>query len=69
MADPHDVAEEYGVTLSDFSECSKNEYDALILAVSHEAFKKYDLSNFIKNNAVIYDIKGILDRKIVSGRL
>ncbi|HNW82138.1 MAG TPA: Vi polysaccharide biosynthesis UDP-N-acetylglucosamine C-6 dehydrogenase TviB [bacterium] len=69
MADPHDVAEEYGVTLSDFPNCSKNNYDALILAVAHNEFKKYDLSDFINNNTVIYDIKGILDRKIVSGRL
>lgn len=69
MADPHEVTEEYGVTLSDFNDCLKNEYDAVILAVAHEKFKSYDLSYFINNSTVIYDIKGFLDRNIVTGRL
>jgi len=69
MADKEDVMEEYGVKLSDYSECLKNDYDALILAVAHNEFKSFDISAFVNKNVVIYDIKGILDRKIVSGRL
>jgi UDP-N-acetyl-D-glucosamine/UDP-N-acetyl-D-galactosamine dehydrogenase len=69
MADPHEVVEEYGVELSDFSECLKHDYDAVVLAVSHEKFKNYDLGSFIDKNTVIYDIKGFLDRNIVTGRL
>lgn len=69
MADPHEVIEEYGVELSDFSECKTHDYDAVILAVSHEKFRSYDLGSFIDKNTVIYDIKGFLDRNIVTGRL
>lgn len=69
MADAHEVTEEYGVKLSDFNECLKNEYDAVILAVAHEKFRSYDFSYFINSNTVIYDIKGFLDRNIITGRL
>ncbi|MBP7432589.1 Vi polysaccharide biosynthesis UDP-N-acetylglucosamine C-6 dehydrogenase TviB [bacterium] len=69
MADHHEVLEEYGVELSNFSECLKNDYDAVVLAVSHEKFRSYDLKGFVDKNTVMYDIKGFLDRNIVTGRL
>lgn len=69
MADYEEVKDEYGVELSDSSECMKTDYDALILAVSHDAFKNFNMSSFIDKNTVIYDIKGFLDRKTVTGRL
>ena len=69
MADHHEVVEEYGISLSDYSECMTRDYDALILAVAHEKFRSFDISGFIDKNSVIYDIKGFLDRKTVTGRL
>lgn len=69
MADNEEVKEAYGVELAGIEECYGNEYDALILAVSHEQFRKFDLSGFIDKNTVIYDIKGFLERKMVTGRL
>ncbi|HSW60953.1 MAG TPA: nucleotide sugar dehydrogenase, partial [bacterium] len=69
MADRHEVVEEYGVELSDFSECLKHDYDAVVLAVSHEKFRSYDMKSFVDKNTVMYDIKGFLDRNIVTGRL
>jgi len=69
MADAYEVMEEYNIKLSQFDDCKNFEYDALILAVSHEAFKHIDLSDFINKQTVIYDIKGFLDRNIVTGRL
>lgn len=69
MADPFEVMEEYGVKLTEFDKCSEFDYDALILAVSHNEFKEYDLSEYINNKTVIYDIKGFFDRDKVTGRL
>lgn len=69
MADHHEVVEEYGISLSDYSECMTHDYDALILAVAHEKFRSFDISSFVDKNSVIYDIKGFLDRKTVTGRL
>jgi UDP-N-acetyl-D-glucosamine/UDP-N-acetyl-D-galactosamine dehydrogenase len=40
-------------------------YDAIVLTVSHKEFLKLDLQQFRNNNAVIYDVKGILKDKLV----
>lgn len=44
-------------------------YDSVILAVGHREFLHLDLSNLKKENSVVFDIKGILDRKLVDARL
>jgi UDP-N-acetyl-D-galactosamine dehydrogenase len=69
-ADPVEVELEYGVkTIKDFDKLSGS-YDAIIMAVSHREFLKLDYSQLKKNtSSVIYDIKGILDKSIIDGRL
>lgn len=47
----------------------QEEYDAVILAVAHKQFCQLDIRSLSKENAVIYDVKGILDRNIIDGRL
>ncbi len=50
----------------------KNFYDCIIIAVSHNIFRKYslkDLKNLCKNNHVIYDIKNLFKNFEVDGRL
>ena len=47
-------------------------YDAIILAVAHNEFKKLtseQIRNFGKENHVIYDIKYLLNLEDVDGRL
>jgi UDP-N-acetyl-D-glucosamine/UDP-N-acetyl-D-galactosamine dehydrogenase len=44
-------------------------YDAVILAVSHTEFNQLDIKSMIKPVGVIYDIKGLLDKNMVDGRL
>jgi UDP-N-acetyl-D-galactosamine dehydrogenase len=67
-ADTEEVMDEYGIEiLSDFP--AKNGYAAIILAVSHNEFKKIDLKPYKEAGAVIYDVKGILDRDLIDGRL
>ena len=67
-ADPEEVKHEYGIEL--IEQYADNKYDAVVLAVAHNQFKKIDLSKLRNgHNAVIYDIKGIWDKDKVNGRL
>lgn len=44
-------------------------YDAIILGVAHKEFLELDVKSLVKDSGVIYDVKGVLDRNIVDGRL
>lgn len=67
-ADTKEVKHEYGLELIDNGELKIENYDALVLAVAHEEFKKLNsqLSN-INSKLVKFDIKSILDE--TDGRL
>ena len=65
-AQKQEVKHEYNIELS----TNLGSYDAVILAVSHEEFLELDVMSLKKESAsVIYDIKAILDPKIVDSRL
>ena len=68
--DPHAnkeaVKNEYNLNLLD---SIVDNYNAVVLAVSHEEFKIIDLKNIVKSNSVIFDTKAFFDRSIVDGRL
>ena len=65
-ADPEQVKEEYNI---DLLKNIEDGYDAVILAVSHDAFSVIDLSNITNRNAVIFDTKSVMTRCHVDGRL
>ena len=65
-ADPDQVKEEYNI---DLLKNIEDGYDAVILAVSHDAFSVIDLSNITNRNAVIFDTKSVMTRCHVDGRL
>jgi UDP-N-acetyl-D-galactosamine dehydrogenase len=65
-ADPEDVKQEYGI---DMLPRVSDKYDAVILAVAHRAFLEFPYKKFMKENTVVYDVKGIIDQPFVSGRL
>lgn len=67
-ADPSVVKREYGIGIVG-QLSSKVRYNAVILAVSHDQFKSLDVRSLVVENGVVYDVKGILDRTIVDGRL
>ena len=46
-----------------------DKFDAVILAVAHNQFKELDIKSLVVDNGVVYDVKGILDRTIIDGRL
>lgn len=66
QADAVQVNEEYGITLSN---PQKMDYDAIILAVSHKEFLDMDWDQLRSQTSVIYDVKSILPKKYVDGRL
>lgn len=61
------VKHEYGINVT--NELPTDEFDTVILAVAHKEFSQLDISSLIKNNSVVYDVKGVLDRSIIDGRL
>lgn len=67
-ADPAEVEREYGVTCSNDSALT-DKYDAVILAVAHDEFKKMDIAGFLKDTVVVYDVKGVLSRDFVDACL
>ena len=70
-ADFDDVKHEYGIdiTSGDLDKL-KYKYDAVVLAVAHNEFKELDLRQLLANeNGVVYDVKGIIDRNVIDGRL
>ncbi len=66
-ANAEHVFQEYGVSVT--NEVPKEQFDAVILAVAHKEFLDLDIKAFVKDNGVIYDVKGILSRDIIDGRL
>tara|TARA_B100001093_G_scaffold484349_1_gene517674 strand:+ start:107 stop:427 length:321 start_codon:yes stop_codon:yes gene_type:complete len=68
--DKNKALEEYNIDLIDLP--IKDKYDAIILAVSHNEFKKLtidQLRKFGKEKHIIYDIKYLLDTNMVDGQL
>ncbi len=65
-ADKKEVIHEYGINLQ---ENINQGYDAVVLAVSHEEFLSLNMSNYVNESHVFFDIKSILDKLTVDARL
>ena len=57
-ANPKEVAHEYDLITT--NSLPKDEFDAIVLGVSHKEFLNLDLNPLKKSNAVVYDVKGVL---------
>ena len=68
-ADHGEVKEEYGVDLIKQEQLNLNDYDGLILAVSHQEFLKMISPGAIDSETVVYDVKSFLPKEIVTARL
>ena len=66
QADKEQVREEYGIELRQEYAGS---YDAVVLAVSHKEFLDLGWDELRRDTSIIYDVKGILPKEIVDGRL
>lgn len=67
-ADANLVKKEYDIEIT--NHIPDNElFDLAILAVAHDKFLDFNIKSLMKENSVIYDVKGFLDRNIIDGRL
>lgn len=63
-----DVAKyEYGIEV--IKTLPDHNFDAIVLSVAHNVFQNLDISSLLKENHVIFDVKCILDKTQVDGRL
>lgn len=67
-ANKEHVMHEYNIDIVN-NISNKEKYDTVILAVAHKEFQTLDIRTLVKGNGVVYDVKGILPRDIVDGRL
>ena len=44
-------------------------FDAIIHAVSHKEFQQIDFKSMLVPNGVLYDVKSVLPKEMVDGRL
>lgn len=58
---------EYDVDV--INELPKDKYDAAIMVVAHNEFNSFDITSLLNSSNVIFDVKCIMDKKLVDGRL
>ena len=70
-ANAEKVMHEYNIELTEKKlEDLKNQFDVVILGVAHSAFKQLNVRELLASeDGVVYDVKGVLDRTIIDGRL
>jgi UDP-N-acetyl-D-glucosamine/UDP-N-acetyl-D-galactosamine dehydrogenase len=66
-ADPEEVAHEYDV--NSMKSLPRIQYDAVVLAVKHKTFESIQLDSLLKQNSGMYDVKAVLPKAMVDGRL
>ena len=68
-ASPERVKHEYGIDI--VNELPKEKFAAAIIAVAHRQFREMeiDFNQLLEPNHVIYDVKAIMPRELVDGRL
>jgi UDP-N-acetyl-D-galactosamine dehydrogenase len=67
QANKEEVMQEYHLPL--MNTLPNNKYNAVIHAVAHQNFQTIDFKNLLLENGVIYDVKAVLPKEMVDGRL
>ncbi|MBR3713398.1 MAG: nucleotide sugar dehydrogenase [Bacteroidales bacterium] len=69
-ADARQVQEKYGIKIiGDVSQCCGG-FDAVVLCVTHSAFKDLDVRAMLnEHGGIVYDVKGFLPKDVADGRL
>lgn len=65
-ANPAEVLREYNLKMISALE---TKYDAVVLTVSHNVFKQLNWTSLRHPKTIVYDVKGVLDKSIISARL
>lgn len=66
-ASPEEVKHEYQLNMT--KEIPKETFDVIVLGVAHKEFSILDLNQFKNENAIVYDVKGVLDVNDIDGKL
>jgi UDP-N-acetyl-D-galactosamine dehydrogenase len=62
-----EVQHEYGIDIT--NEMPTDSYDAVVLTVAHKEYSDLNIRGIVKENGVLYDVKSILPKDEVDGRL
>ena len=65
---PAELKHEYGVDVIPTVDAAKR-YEAVILAVAHDQFRTFDFERYHRGGSVVFDVKAMVDRRWVDGRL
>lgn len=64
------VSCEYGIDIvTSGLDNLKGMFDVVVLCVAHKEFLNLNVKSLLKNDGVVYDVKGCLDSKLIDGRL
>ena len=66
-ASPEEERHEYSIDST--TSLPDKKYDTVILAVAHMTFESLSLEYIKKDNALVYDVKAVLPKNMVDGRL
>ncbi len=66
-AKDYEVKHEYGIEI--VNNLPSNKFEAIILAVAHDKFMEIDFKEYNKNGTIIFDVKSIIDKNLIHGRL
>jgi UDP-N-acetyl-D-galactosamine dehydrogenase len=66
-ANPDIAKHEYGINI--VNDLPAEKFDACVAAVAHEKFEGLDVLALLKEKHVIFDVKCMLDRSLIDGRL
>jgi len=70
--DAEEALHEYGIAVADTDELGAGAFDAVVLAVAHQQFRDLGaekIRGWLKPDGVLFDVKYMLDRNAVDGRL
>ena len=66
-ANPIEVKSEFNINT--YNNIPDDIFDAAILAVGHKIFQEIDIKKFLKKTSVLFDVKSVLKKSLVDGRL
>ena len=62
-ADPKGALEEYGIEVATKPQNLATHNDVVVLCVAHQEFLQMNIENYLKEDGIIYDVKGKLKVK------
>lgn len=67
LANPKEVDKEYKLRI--LSKTPTQKYEAIVLAVAHQELIALNYESLLMENGVVYDVKGVLEKSRISGKL